>query len=52
MVASARLATSTDLVLDPGIRNWGVLPIMVFVLCINLLRSYLTVSHLKRLFIA
>ena len=33
---------SKDLLLDPSIRNWGVLPILVFVLCINLLRAYLT----------
>lgn len=33
-----------DLVLDPAIRNWGVLPIVVFVLCINLVRTYLQVS--------
>jgi len=34
--------SSQDLLLDPSIRNWGVLPILVFVLCINLLRVYLT----------
>jgi hypothetical protein len=34
--------SSRDLLLDPAIRNWGVLPILVFVLCINLLRAYLT----------
>ena len=33
----------TDLVLDPGIRNWGVIPILIFVLCVNLARSYLAV---------
>ncbi len=30
-----------DLVLDPSIRNWGVLPILVFVLAVNLIRAYL-----------
>lgn len=42
----SRLATDLDLVLDPAIRNWGVLPIVVFVLCINLLKSYAMVSTL------
>lgn len=30
-----------DLVLDPSIRNWGVLPILVFVLAVNLIRAFL-----------
>jgi len=41
---SSRLATTSDLVLDPSIRNWVVLPVILLVLLINLLRIYLQVS--------
>lgn len=33
-----------DLVLDPSIRDWVVLPVIMLVLLINLLRIYLQVS--------
>jgi hypothetical protein len=44
----SRLSVSTDLTLDPAIRNWVVLPLLLLVLCINLMRSYLQVGGTGR----